>query len=222
VFGLIAIIVGLFFRSIYGPKVDDFNYRLKLTFDDNGHIIERSGVTRVIVRRGGCNTIDVCFKSTYSGEAIPVQFSNGSWIFALMGSIGPYSGSGFRFTGFVVEEILWDRRGPNEHEQKARPGMTFELGKGDLPGILFFSDLRDPRTANWVNPKDIGATIEPHASSKIRLLSATIEITPDPVTVGVQQILPWVSNMEMRDIADPKVPLRKDQVDPVFLDYMKE
>jgi hypothetical protein len=47
----------------------------------------------------------------------------------------------------------------------------------------------DPATAERVNPFDLAASF----GSGIKLQRATIEMTIDPVTTGIEQKLPWLA-----------------------------
>jgi len=54
--------------------------------------------------------------------------------------------------------------------------------------LIRFRDLDDPATAERVDPFDLAASFGPG----VKLLRATIEMTNDPVTTGLDQKLPWI------------------------------
>jgi hypothetical protein len=58
----------------------------------------------------------------------------------------------------------------------------------NLPMLVWFSDARDPKTVELVDPTDIGARLGPG----VRLTRATLETTREPVTTGIERKLPWL------------------------------
>jgi hypothetical protein len=59
----------------------------------------------------------------------------------------------------------------------------------DLPDLVTFADVNDPKTVIVVDPNDLQATLGPDISwSEI-----TLEITNEPITTGLRTKLPWLS-----------------------------
>jgi hypothetical protein len=63
---------------------------------------------------------------------------------------------------------------------------------GDLPDLVTFADINDPKTVMAVDPQDLAATLGPGVKWK----SITIEITDEPVTSGIEKKLPWISEYD--------------------------
>ena len=68
---------------------------------------------------------------------------------------------------------------------------VFSVRPNDLPDLVTFADALDPKTAMYVDPIDVAATLGPG----VRWRDATIEITEEPVTRGLEQKLPWLKTM---------------------------
>ncbi len=83
---------------------------------------------------------------------------------------------------------------------------TVELTPSQLPMLVRFRNIHDPRTVERVNPDDLGAIFGPG----VRLLHATIAITADPVTTGTVKQLEWLNG------STPTLP---DNVNPDAFKY---
>jgi hypothetical protein len=59
-----------------------------------------------------------------------------------------------------------------------------------LPMLVRFRDLTDPTTVEQVDPNVLAKSFGPD----IRLTKASVEITDDPVTKGIEVPLPWLAN----------------------------
>ena len=66
-----------------------------------------------------------------------------------------------------------------------RPIPTF-----DLPDIVTFADINDPHSVIAVDPDNLAATLGAGVSWR----SATIEVTDEPLTTGIEAKLPWVKD----------------------------
>jgi len=59
---------------------------------------------------------------------------------------------------------------------------------GDLPDLVSFADINDPKTVIKVDPNDLQATLGPGVSWN----EITLESTDEPVTLGIETKLPWI------------------------------
>lgn len=209
---------------VYLSVVSDFKYRLVLTFTEGGRSFTKSGVGRVIFRRQLCFIPGMpCVSPSIQGEAIPVDLSDGSQVFILLGAVGPYSPQPHAFTGFVLGQYLWERGGSrSDYQIHPKPGIALQLPRKDFPGIIFFSDPNDPRTATWVNPDNIITAAPPLSETRRRVISATAEVTTEPVTSGLQKKLPWISRIKREDLVNKAGDLSTRKVDPEFLWYLRQ
>jgi hypothetical protein len=65
-----------------------------------------------------------------------------------------------------------------------------ELPFEDLPVLARFRDPNVPSTATIVSPNDLAASFGPGVTLK----KATVEITDDPITKGIETRLPWLKS----------------------------
>jgi hypothetical protein len=66
--------------------------------------------------------------------------------------------------------------------------LPFDL----LPMLVRFRDLSDPASVEQVQPNDLAAAFGPG----VELKKATIAITDDPVTTGIEHKLPWLAGLQ--------------------------
>jgi hypothetical protein len=59
---------------------------------------------------------------------------------------------------------------------------------GDLPDLVTFADINDPKTVIEVDPNDLQATLGPGVSWN----EITLESTDEPVTLGIETKLSWI------------------------------
>jgi hypothetical protein len=59
----------------------------------------------------------------------------------------------------------------------------------DLPDLVTFADINDPKSVIEVDPNDLQATLGPGVTWN----EITLEITNEPVTRGIRTKLPWLS-----------------------------
>jgi hypothetical protein len=64
-----------------------------------------------------------------------------------------------------------------------------KISPADLPGLVTFADINDPKSVTEVDPNDLQATLGPH----IAWHEITLESTDEPVTTGIRAKLPWLS-----------------------------
>lgn len=69
---------------------------------------------------------------------------------------------------------------------KPKAGLPLE----DLPVLARFGDPKIPTSAVLVDPRDLAASFGPGVTFK----SATVEITDDPITKGIETRLPWLGS----------------------------
>jgi hypothetical protein len=62
----------------------------------------------------------------------------------------------------------------------------------DLPDLVTFGDVNDPKSVVLVDPNNLAATLGPGVSWRSMMLQATDE----PLTKGIDQHLPWVTDYQ--------------------------
>jgi hypothetical protein len=64
-----------------------------------------------------------------------------------------------------------------------------KITPADLPDLVTFADVNDPRSVIEVNPSDLQATL----GQNITWNEITLEMTEEPITTGIKAKLPWLS-----------------------------
>src|ERR1700733_455083 len=59
----------------------------------------------------------------------------------------------------------------------------------DLPDLVTFADVNDPKSVIEVNPNDLPATL----GQNVTWNEVTLEMTDEPITTGITARLPWLS-----------------------------
>jgi len=71
----------------------------------------------------------------------------------------------------------------------ARQRGPHSITPNDLPDLVTFADINDPKTVIEVDPNNLQATLGPGASWN----EITLESTDEPITPGIEAKLPWIS-----------------------------
>jgi len=183
---IIAVLYGLY--AYYYPSAT-VRYRLTLVIDADGQQHSGSGVIQVTYGKnlqllGASNEIYVDVK----GEAVAVGIPGRGTLFALL-----KEGQSPRSSPeWIVTKAFGFPGGGLGHPLESSLARLRELSGrvelpfSDLPMLLRFLDIKDLRTAERVYPDYLAASF----GSGVSLSRATVEITNDPVTTGIEKILP--------------------------------
>ncbi|WP_394795580.1 hypothetical protein [Armatimonas sp.] len=129
--------------------------------------------------------VDLRFK----GEAVAVDLSGGQMLFALIVD-------GFQGRNFQADIIqTFDPSYP--HEEKlvslfAKLGDVGSLGRTavmrpeNVPPLVRFRDIRDPKTVELVDPNDLGKSF----GASVKLKRITLTVVDEPLTTGIEKRLP--------------------------------
>jgi hypothetical protein len=89
----------------------------------------------------------------------------------------PGSSSNVSLDKFIEDEQRLSRhRGPKP------------ISPDDLPDLVTFSDVKDPKSVMLVDPNDLATTLGPGVTWK----SITLEVTDELLTTGIEKNLPWL------------------------------
>ena len=136
------------------------------------------------------------FHLSLQGEAVAVEVAPGKFLFALLS--GP-SGASSEYAGFIAlyrfgvapvgrNEFPWAKAN-FESVQAARGKGPADLPTALIPMLVRFRDINDPKTVERVDPNNLAEAF----GQGVRLARASIEITNDPVTTGIEKRLGWLS-----------------------------
>jgi hypothetical protein len=120
-----------------------------------------------------------------TGEAVSVELPGGRMLFALL-----KSGRGeIDYAKLIPGRAeLAEAAGAVELWPSA-PEVTALKGSDPLPLLVTFRDLGDPKSVERVDPADLAATWG--AGYELRRIA--IQRTGDPVTMGIERLLPWLA-----------------------------
>jgi hypothetical protein len=76
----------------------------------------------------------------------------------------------------------------NEVEATRKCGRPVAITTADLPDLVTFADVNNPKSVMFVDPNDLAATLGPGVSWR----SMTLQATDEPLTKGIDEHLPWV------------------------------
>lgn len=184
----IALAAGAFaVWKIAFPSVS-IRYRVTLEAEADGRPVRGSGVIEVDYSREPRIFPNITLHERVIGEAVTLELGSRGTLFAVLKanrdpeyapeSIVLYAfGSGFAESGHSFDWI-----------RKLRGKVDIPLDKLWL--LVRFRDINDPKTVERVDPNNIAASFGPG----VRLTRATIEITDDPVTTGIEKKLGWLES----------------------------
>jgi hypothetical protein len=171
-------------------------YRLTLEADVAGKPAIGSGVIevtrednrRVFGSLGG-------FGAEVDGEAVILDLNGQGLLFALLrgsGELPEYKSHPMNVL-FYAFPILANAQGYLAALRKLKAlHPTADLPFDLLPMLVRFRDLNNPASVELVQPNDLAAAFGPG----VRLKKATITITDDPVTTGIEHKLPWLPGLQ--------------------------
>lgn len=198
--GLVAALGGVFIGGCGGPTYR-YRYRLSLFVDTPEGVRSGSAVRQCIAYEfvslgsGGMGA-----NTAVKGEAAVVDLGERGFLFSLL--VGPGGAADcaahlpqqvFARAGLVKLDYSDAPTTPQseifKRTQRAIMGVRgpVEVRPEELPMLVRFRDIADPRTVERVRPDDLASTF----GSSVRFARATIEIVDAPVTTGIERRLPF-------------------------------
>lgn len=210
--GLIFGVGACFLYSL--PKA--IRYRLALEVEMNGAVQTGSGV---IEERWYNQSYfkDLANGTAWvvhtRGEAVSVDLGSRGILFALLtGPERKSRGSSKTYFSPDPQQVLLTQFSsvgqgsmtPDLLEQLSRRRDIVKIPVAGLPMLVRFRDINDPTTLEQVNPDDLAASFGPG----IKLRGATIAITDEPVTVGIEEKLSWLKSLNGGYLTAKHVPIK--------------
>ncbi|MGO9135058.1 MAG: hypothetical protein ACLP8A_13580 [Methylovirgula sp.] len=201
-FALIA--AGFVWFCWYALAPITLRYRLTLTVDNNGQLVNGSSVVEtnwwglaerfpdLVALTGGHR-----WTITTRGEAVAVDLGSRGVLFALLRGdedrraswlAGDPAGFVTRTTGAFTNAGVTRDSLERVIQEHVKADVPFEK----LPLLVRFREINDPATVEEVEPDNLAASFGPG----VRLVRATVEITDDPVTTGIEKWLVWLPRFE--------------------------
>lgn len=165
---------------------DTHRYHIKLSVDAivGGVKYHGEGVQKYLCHHAykAMNDLDQC---TVLGEAIPLESSDHHYLFVLI-----WAANGKDPTEMASRILTANGQAPFAVRDDRLP-RQWDLEPDDVPMIVRFADLRDPRSVQLM-----GKSFDPRIEGvKIESVSASAESTDDEVTKGrIAKILPWITD----------------------------
>jgi len=189
--GFIAAIVAIY-QLDYTYR---YRYRLTIEVEVGGQVRAGSGVIQVTNRLDFIPGSGTRYTPMVKGEAVYVDLGSRGNLFALLG--GPNYTS-----ALIAEKTFTALASDQEQRLKAMSKLRAqaELGLDQLPTLLMFKDLNDPKSVSIVQSADLAAAFGPGVQFK----RPTIQMTDDAVTTGINHRLTWPKNIPAAEHIDGK------------------
>lgn len=207
-FALSALVAAYFLLPYFGisvlPDLFGVTYRYKLTIEIEVDGEIKSGSSVVEVRNYIASGSEGGVRDAVTGEALFLDLGpDRRPLIALLtrqdqpSASAPKSSRGWGFsnpTG-VLSRVYGVDRAANEAIESywarlAKSRGVKELSFSQLPTLVTFSDLGDPSSVMTVDPNELEATLGPG----VKWRRATIEISDEPITRGIEERLTWLSS----------------------------
>ena len=191
-FILLAVIVGVV--GFAWLQQETIRYRVTVTVDTPDGVSTGSSVIEYKFKR---QLIVLPEGSKYSvhmrGEAVAVDLPGNQTLFALLKQ------DGTRDIGDLIGNTLYPHgREHGEPQRKAGdPPVTMNrylvigdrtLPESGYPLLVRFRDIKDPKSVEKVDPDNLAASF----GKGVSLASISVEVTDDPVTMGIEKRLSWL------------------------------
>lgn len=198
-FGIIVASIAAFIVLLIGGTVSwvklvaypdySYRYRLTLSIETDGQVHTGSSVIEV-VWKGGIPFGDVGpYHPSIRGQAAVVDLGAKGAVVATL-----INGESYGAASDGALSALWIAATAfgNDSTNKKLPELPRLTGRRDLasdnmPRLIWFSDIADPKTARVIFRTEIPRLFGPGA----RLVAAHVEITRDPIIIDIDKKLVW-------------------------------
>lgn len=189
-----------------GGRKHFLRYRLSLEVATPEGVRSGSSVVEVALRHQFVIGAGELLHRDLRGEAAVVDLGPRGPLFCLLVRSGGANSrsadelfqAGFPTKSEGIEDFL-----TQVDQLQARKGRA-ELQPAQLPMLVRFRDIADPKTVERVDPNDLAKSFGPG----VRLKRATIEITDDAVTRGIEKRLGWLKTLVGSIGKDMNLPYR--------------
>lgn len=208
---LAALLSTFLVAACFEPRSPEYVYRYRLTLEleVDGEVRRGSSVVQMRHYKRSRFSIGAPNASAeqVTGQAVAIPLGEQRVLYALLvGFLLDYSGQGEggrEWVGFGPETILGPYYGLKLAWRDGRsPGLAALTRKRDviplttnqLPRLVILDDYTDFYSLRPVDPDDL--------PEDLRLISATLELTSDPVTETYDEYMPWAD--ETLQLIDPQ------------------
>jgi hypothetical protein len=201
---------GILFLSVFcvalalsacGGRSASYRYKLTLAVDTPDGVKAGSSVVEVQYREAGMPIFGVVRR--LNGEALYLDLGPGKrpLVVLLTKQLDTGSTTELHWThdmGPMPNFLLGLYGTKLSHDTNTEIVSTLDSLRGlraitaaDLPHLVTFADVADPKSVIGVDPNDLQATL----GVGVKWRSITIECTNEPVTTGIEKKLSWLTRM---------------------------
>lgn len=166
-----------------------YRYRVTVEVETPSGLRSGSSVMQASLSENSIEINGSAYRFRFKGQAVTVDLLGGQMLFALLDE---------DFPGWVREAFL-DRPNLNDsvsdyarlgsHELR---GRAVEVPREKYPKFAHFQDINNPRTAQQVDPDDLGSAF----GFKGRIRRIFVTLTDAQVTTGIEKRLPWLRHQQ--------------------------
>ncbi|MBR1211439.1 hypothetical protein [Bradyrhizobium sp. JYMT SZCCT0180] len=173
---------------LYKLKYPTYSYRYRLTvnLDVDGQLRAGSSVIEAYVRKNPPLLLGNRLAFSIHANAVLVQIPDNKLVVALLAS-GPLGQDVDFLTRLVPSHFKLELFKDQQLAQLPMVRGNWDLSPAEFPTMILFEQPRDPRSARHLKA---GETIQ-MSGRLVRIRGVTVEITNDPVTVGIESKLGW-------------------------------
>jgi hypothetical protein len=216
-----AVFLGWAIKAIYFVHDRSVRSRLTLTVETPDGVRTGSSVTEKTTTFGPfqlkrSSTPGWSMGTFLTGEGVVVDLGNRGLLVATLvkpswlENHGWGGGGGYAVSSFA--EVVDSRNSPDglspeqrymlhlDEIKRLKPKADISLK--DLPVLLRFSDATNPTSMSLVDPADLAGAFGPG----VKLKTATVEVTDDPMTHSIEGYLPWLKKNRLPKFDDPILP----------------
>lgn len=224
-FRIMAIVGTMMLGACGGPS--EVRYKVIVEVDDNGSA--RSGAS-VWSFELGKPTVALAspYDARFKGEAVQVNLGGQRTLFALIrdeendpGTVQMWPESLFEYLGSGTGDRVANLRKIAAHvgAERVLPRWRPAISSSRAPTVQYpmlvrFGDMSDPASVEQVDPRALDKAFGPGVSLK----GIKVQITEEPVTVGIKDRLPWLEAIgRSRSTLIPNPPRRLADARPIQL-----
>jgi hypothetical protein len=171
--------------------VERYRYRLTMEVAAGDQVKSGSSVIQVVHRPDLVPGRGFRYQSTFSGEAVFVDLGSHGNLFLTLESTGRFGPATLPMMAFLDDQRWWlvDQKTQFARLQDlVKQRAKVALRPDQLLTLVTFKDINQPGSVVEVDPRDVQAVLGPD----VRLVAVTVEMTTDPVTKKLDQVLPWL------------------------------
>ncbi len=161
------------------------NYHITIEIETPEGIKSGSAVRQIVISNRFALNPDISpVYYNVRGEAVIIDLGDRGYVFVLVGRGPEEFRSAFPYRSNDLREVI-------KYYNNLENGAQAVLEKSH-PRLVMFDDLNDPMTVKGIDRLKMDEVLGEGVTFK----RATIEITDDPMTTGIENMLPWLKNLK--------------------------